>query len=416
MKIAYVFTEVPQVAGMFPNAELDALAKRGVAIELFILRNRAPQTVEAKRIASTFVVHRSRYLLSLRLLGDLVSALVRRPGPFLSTGWCTVRDTISSPKILIKSLAILPKSIHFAAVARRRGITLVHAYWASLPAQGASVMGRFADLPFTTWAHAGSDIYNRNHQTDAALRSRLREAGYVLTCNAANLGHFEKLLDATVLQKVELLTHGVDPERFQPVEGASGPEPGTVFAVGRLSPAKGYQILLEACRLLKERGLSFRCSIAGTGQMAAELETLRVRLELRESVELLGHVDHPKLPDLYRASEIFVMPSIIGPKGSRDGLPNVLLEAMATEVACIGTEVASIPEAIEHEQTGLLVPPADPVALADAIERLLQDADLRKRLGTAAREKVRKSFGREAAMDRLLQIFRDLHNDRGAQS
>ena len=274
-------------------------------------------------------------------------------------------------------------------------------------------MGRFGDLPFTTWAHAGSDIYNRNHQTDAALRSRLREAGFVLTCNAANLAHFKKLLDSSVLEKVELLTHGVDLDRFQR-SGDTAPEPGTILAVGRLSPAKGYQFLLEACRLLKERGVGFRCSIAGSGQMAAELEAYCSREGLGDVVKLLGHVDHPKLPEMYRATEIFVMPSIIGPKGSRDGLPNVLLEAMATRVACVGTDVASIPEAIDHEKTGLLVPPEDPVALADAIERFLTDAGLRERLGAAAREKVRGAYGRESAMDRLLEIFRGLHGDGGA--
>jgi glycosyltransferase involved in cell wall biosynthesis len=413
MKIAYVFTEVPQIAGMFPNAELDEVAARGVPVELFILRNRPAQTEEARRIESLFVVHRSPYLLSLRLIGSCLGLALRRPGLFMRSLFQTIRDAASSPKILIKSVGIFPKALHYSVVARQRGITHIHAYWASLPATASSLMARFSGLSFTTWAHAGADVYNRNHQTERALRSRLHEARCVLTCNRANLDYFERLLGSSSLEKVELLTHGIDGSRFAPGLTDEKIEPPAILAVGRLSPAKGFATLLEACRLLADRGSDFRCRIAGTGKLAGDLEAQRQRLGLAERVELLGHVEHPELPKLYRESTIFVMPSIIGPGGSRDGLPNVLLEAMATELACVGSAIASITEVIEENVTGLLVPPGDAHALAHAIGRLLDDPALRERLGKQAREKVCASYGRKEAMDRLCQVFLGFHGQKG---
>lgn len=426
MRIGYVFTEVPQVAGMFPNAELDQMAARGVEIEIFILRNKAAQTPEAQRIEARFRVHRSPYFISARLIGDVAAEMLAHPVRFLGTIARITRDAAGAPRILVKSLGIVPKSIHLGAVARRRGITLVHAYWASLPALSASIMARRAGVPFTTWAHAGADIYNRNHQTDRALRSRLGEARLVLTCNQANLAHFESLAGRGALERVRLLTHGVDTERFEAAAAAAArardaaarataSRPIGVLAVGRLSPAKGFDVLIDACAILRDRRLPFACRIVGSGAQADALRARAAAADVADLVAMPGHVEHPELPRLYAEHDVFVMPSVIGPKGSRDGLPNVLLEAMATGLACVGSAAASIPEAIEHERTGLLVPPGDPHALAGAIERLASDPPLRARLGAEARVRVRERYGRGPAMDTLYRLFEELHGTETAR-
>lgn len=406
MKVGYVFTEVPQVAGMFPNAELEELSRRGLDIELFILRGRPASTDEAKRIERAFPTHRVGYLAP-RVIGTLLLESLRRPGLVFGLLGEVMRDTLTSPKIAIKSLGVLPKSIYFARLAERRGVTLFHAYWASLPALAASIASRVAGRPFTTWAHAGADIYNRNHQTVGALRSRLRQAATVFTCNAANLPYFRTLVGEATAAKVLLLSHGVDVRRFEYRE-RSRADRLELLAVGRLSPAKGFDVLLRACRLLQDRGRDFRCSIAGDGQLRASLGALIRELGLGERARLLGHVDHSALPALYGESDLFIMPSVIGPKGSRDGLPNVLLEAMATGLACVGSEVASIPEVIQDGRTGILVPPGDAAALADALEILLQDPARRKSMGHAAAELVRERYARPGCMERLLDRFRSL--------
>lgn len=408
MKVAYVFTEVPDLSGAFPGAELREMAARGLQIEIFILRGRKPKTEEGLRIEARFKVHRSPYFLSIRLIGAVLAASVRHPILLGRTILETVRSAAASPKILVKALAILPKSIRFASLVRQGDVALIHAYWASLPALAASVMARFSGLPYTMWAHAGADIYNKNHQTDALLRARLCEAARVFTCNRVNLEHFAQLAGRDVLEKVTLLTHGVDLEQFRAAAGPGSAARPVLLAVGRLTPAKGFDVLIRACALLRDRGYDFACRIVGTGVMESELHRLVDSLRLSGTVQLPGHVDHSLLPDLYREAAVFVAPSVIGPKGSRDGLPNVLLEAMAAGVACVGSRSASIPEVIEDGVTGLLAEPGREEPLADALARLLDDLTLRRDLATAGAALVAGSYDRKRAMDRLYGEFMEI--------
>ncbi len=409
MRLGYVFTELPNVAGMFPNAEIEAMGARGAAIEIFVLRGRSRETDETRRLERTYPVHRSPYLFSLAVAGDWLAAGLRHPVLLGGIIIRTVLETCRSPRVLVKSLAILPKSVHFARLAKRRRVTLVHAYWAHLPALAASVMARLSGLEFTTWAHAGGDIYQRTYQTEAALRARLRQARAVLTCNRANVEYFQTLAPADVLARMHLLTHGIDLAQFQPASRPKGKTEPAILAVGGFAPAKGHRHLIEACRLLAREGRRFRCLLAGTGSLEEAVRRQVHEAGLDERVRFLGQVPHERLPALYGESDLFVMPSVIGPAGSRDGLPNVLLEAMACGLPSVGSDIASIPEVIIEGKTGLLVAPGDPEALAAAIGRLLSDEGLRLSLGEAAARLVRAHYGREPAMDALFGIFRSLH-------
>lgn len=410
MKVAYVFTDVPSHAGTFANAELQEMASRRLPIEVFILRNRLPPTDGAREVVNQFIVHRTPYLFSIALFRDVCRAMWRQPGVLIRTILEIVRDNAVSPVILARALAILPKSIHFAFVAQERGMTLIHAYWASMPALSAHIISRFSGIPFSTWAHAGADIYNRRRQTPRSLRSRLRDARLVLTCNSANLPHFRTLSGVDVLQKVVLLTHGVDIAKFPLREIRRSANTLRVLAVGRLSAAKGIDVLLNACRLLMDHGIAIECSIAGSGPLEPELRAMSARLGLDDAVSFLGYVEHSEMPALHQKADVFVVPSVIGPAGARDGLPNVLLEAMASGLPCVASDIASIPEVIRDDHSGLLVPPADPVALATALERLVTDEGLRVRLGRNGAALVRADYARKPVMDRLYAIFLELHS------
>ncbi len=412
MRIGYVFTELPGVAGMFPNAEMEAMATRGVAVEIFLLRNRPAAGDEARRLARIYPIHRSPYFLSLRLWADCARAALLHPFTTSGVVLRTFIQGLASPRVLLKSLGVIPKAIHFAAVARRSKVTLIHAYWAHLPAHAAEIMSRLSGLEYTTWAHAGGDIYQRTFQTRAALRGRIRNARVVLTCNRANLAYFEKLVEPEDMGKILLLTHGIELEQFYPsVRHAPRPVP-VLLMVGGLAPAKGHRFLIDACAMLARQGYPFELRLAGEGRLAEELKRRAREAGIEDRVSFLGHVPHGSLPALYREADVFVVPSVIGPSGSRDGLPNVLLEAMATGLACVGSNVASIPEVIEHGRTGLLVPPGSPAALAAALERLIVDPALRKTLGSAAMDLVTSNYSRGPAMDMLHEVFRTLHEER----
>jgi glycosyltransferase involved in cell wall biosynthesis len=187
---------------------------------------------------------------------------------------------------------------------------------------------------------------------------------------------------------VRVIYDGVDLAAFRPDTAARDPQ--LVLAVGRLVAKKGFSDLIEACRLLRERGRAFRCRIVGEGPLRASLESQAA--DLSDVVEFAGASSQEDLAAEYRQASVFVLPAAIPPDGNTDALPTVLLEAMASGCAIVSTRVAGIPEIVDHEENGLLVEPADVPALTAAIERLLADPQLRARFGVAARLKAESRF------------------------
>lgn len=409
MRIAYVFTDLPDQAGIFPSAELEEMSRRGFEIEIFCLRQRLASGEGARRLREKFPVHSHAYLAPSALLATL-SAFGRKPWWFIRSLFAAVGETLSNPRITIKTLAVIPKSCLLAREIKDGGFDLIHAYWASLPGRAAWWISGLTGIRYGTWAHAGADIYNRAHQTEPALKRILSGASLILTCNKRNLEYFSQILPREVHDRARYQPHGIDLERFAPEQSRSDTKtlirPIRLLSVGNLVEPKGFHHAIEACRLLHERGVDFSYRIIGEGKDRGHLEALIG--DLKGRIELAGTLPQDRLPDEYRSANLFLMPSVIGRGGGRDGLPNVLLEAMACGLPAIGTDAAGIPEAIEHEKTGLLVAPGDPTALASAIERLADDAPLRSRLIEAARKIVTKNYSRPACMDALARHFSSL--------
>jgi glycosyltransferase involved in cell wall biosynthesis len=269
-------------------------------------------------------------------------------------------------------------------------------------------MSELTGIPYATWAHAGADIYNRNHQTEAALLTVLRGARFVLTCNQANVEYFGRILERAALAKVVYHPHGVDLERFEFREDVRPEDPQgvtTMLSVGRLSAAKGFHHAVEACAELARRGVDFRYRIIGEGPLRGQIETAIREHGLEGRVELLGYREQSELPAEYYAADLYLAPSVVGPKGARDGLPNVVLEAMASGSVVVGSNAVGIPEAVEDGETGVLTVAGDPVSIADGIERLMKDPDLRRHIRTRAVRLVHARYGRGQCMDRVAEIY-----------
>ncbi|HEU0174191.1 MAG TPA: glycosyltransferase family 4 protein, partial [Blastocatellia bacterium] len=203
--------------------------------------------------------------------------------------------------------------------------------------------------------------------------------------------------------------HGLDTRRFSPRAG-EGEEPATpmLLSVGRLVEKKGFPVLIEACRMLKDRGYRFRCHIIGApGPCASQVASLIRELELEDIVELRPAVTQEELGNVYRQATLFALPCQIADNNDRDGIPNVLVEAMASGLPVVSTNVSGIPELIESGVNGLLAPQKDARALADAVARLLDAPALRRELGGAAREKVCRLFDAESNILALHRLFLD---------
>ena len=296
------------------------------------------------------------------------------------------------------------RTVHWALLlaleARARGLTHLHAHFGSVATEVARLAGIFAELPYTFTAHA-KDIFHESVD-ERDLGRKLRDAAAVVTVSDYNL-HYLKDCYGDAAKRVERIYNGMDLDRFcyaAPVE-----RPPQLVSVGRLVEKKGFADLIEACALLRARGTDFRCAMIGTGELEGELRAQIACLSLESTVELLGPRPQRELAAHLQAAAAFAAPCVVGHDGNRDGLPTVLLEAMALGTPCVGTDVTGIPEVLRHEKTGLQVPQHRPDALADALERLLLDGALRVRLAENARALIEQEFDIRKGAAALRAVF-----------
>lgn len=257
--------------------------------------------------------------------------------------------------------------------ARERRARHLHAHFATAAAEVAGIAGRLASLPVSVTAHA-KDIYQEEHAP--LLARRLAGAATVVTVSAHNRAHLERVLPRAAVAHI--------PNGVAVPEAAHGPHPaGVVLCVARLVAKKGIDTLLSALAALDRPDV--RAEIVGGGPLEQALRDQAATLGLDGRVRFLGPVAFPAVEEAYRGAAMVVLPCRVSPDGDRDGLPTALTEAMARGLPVISTDVAGIPEIVRHGETGLLVPPDDPHALAEAIASLLSDAALGRSLGAAGR-------------------------------
>jgi glycosyltransferase involved in cell wall biosynthesis len=240
-------------------------------------------------------------------------------------------------------------------------------------------------------------------------RTKLAEAEWIVTCTEIACSHLAGLISRP--DAIWLCYHGLDLERFEasPRDGnwrnGSDPhQPVVILSVGRAVAKKGYDDLLEALALLPA-DLEWRFVHIGGGALAGALRLQAKRLGLSHRIEWRGAMAQPGVLAAYREADLFVLASKVAKDGDRDGLPNVLIEAQSQRLACVSTDVSAIPELIEQDVTGLLVPPGNPIALAEALERLIRDPEERARLGAAGENRVRRHFSMAAGIDLLARRF-----------
>jgi len=296
----------------------------------------------------------------------------------------------------------------FYRAARVAGVGRVHAHFAFAPADVGHFLALLLDVRYSVSVHA-RDIHT---QPPASLRARLRPAAFVSTCTRD--GHRAVLAKCPELppERLHLIRHGLPLDRWSSKKCDSTPckvwngRDTRLLAVGRLEPKKGFAHLVEACRILRDAGTSFGCVIAGEGVEQGPLETRIAESGLSECVELIGAVSQAECRGLFSQATVFVLPAVTMPNGDRDGVPNVLLEASACGIPVVSTPTGGIPELIDDGRTGLLVPPADPQALSDAIASLARDDELRERLGLAGRERVEREYDITRNVEELAELLR----------
>jgi len=266
-------------------------------------------------------------------------------------------------------------------------------------------MNKLTGIPFSFTAHA-ADIY----YVPDNLAAKLEDAEFVLTCVENNKTYLIAEHGEQVGGKIHVIYHGVNVDLFKPSEVSA--KSVDVLCIANLVEKKGHRYLLEACGLLGKRGVQLKCLIIGDGPQKEMLLQIIRTLGLGESVKIDGRRPQPNLPSVYASSRIFVLPSFVTDSGDRDGIPNVLVEAMAMGLPVISTDIPNLSELIENGVDGILVSEKDPEALADAIEELLEDSDRCSFLGTMARAKIEREFNIRHHILKITHMYSDRLEER----
>jgi glycosyltransferase involved in cell wall biosynthesis len=238
------------------------------------------------------------------------------------------------------------------------------------------------------------------------LREKILLARFVVTCTEYNKRYLMRFTNGDQVP-IHRIYHGIDINLFSDYEEKGAPtSPYQIFTVARMTQKKGLPTVYKALRHLVDQGLPIRHTLIGDGDDRGQILALIEQLGLKPVTRWLGTQPHRVVLNHYRKADLFVLGCEVAPDGDRDGIPNVLLESMAMGVPVVATTVSAIPELVESETTGLLVPPGDPLKMAEAMSRLLTERPLRERIIIQGRERVIRNFNNKALIHELAALYR----------
>lgn len=395
-RVGYVLKRYPRYSETFIVNEILAHEAAGLEVEIFALRPPA-DTHFQDRIAR--VRGRVNYIPNAGTKGTELWSAIGQTATFCPHVWSELSEAAS------EDVRDVFQAIWLAREATLRNITHLHAHFATASTTVARIASRIARLPFSFTAHAKDIFHETVNPKD--LRRKLVDASAVVTVSDYNLAYLRDRFESDAAS-VQRVYNGLDLCEFSYTEPRK--RAVHIVAVGRLVEKKGFAVLVEACHALRERGRRFLCSIIGSGELEAELREHVSRRDLEAVVQLIGPRPQRDVIQIIQQAAVLAAPCLIGDDANRDGLPTVLLEAMAVGTPCVSTNVTGIPEVVHHERTGLMVPQRDPFALAAAIERLLDDPELRVQLAEAARRLIEADFDIQRNAAELRQVFRVADN------
>jgi colanic acid/amylovoran biosynthesis glycosyltransferase len=395
LRIAYMTGQYPRATDTFIQREVAALRSRGVHVQTFSIRKPASKEnvgpeQEAERERTFYVLPPCPWAMftsHLRLL-------LGNPGRYFRA--LRTMLTVRPPglKAFVWQCAYFAEAGIVARRVRELGIVHLHNHFSNSSCSVAMLAAEMGGFTFSFTMHGPAEFYEPKYWR---IDEKTRRALFV-----ACISHFCRS-QAMVFapqekwDRLHIVHCGVDPALFQPRRHAG--RGSQLLFVGRLAGVKGLPILLEALAKLKERHPDIHLNVAGDGPDRARLEEQARRLGVADNVTFLGYQSQQQIRELLARTDVFVMTSFA------EGVPVVLMEAMAAEVAVVATRIAGIPELVEDGVSGLLVPPADAAAVVGGVEELLNDSALRSQFGQAGRQKVEQEFNISTESERLCRVL-----------
>lgn len=410
--IGFVLKGYPRLSETFILNEIYLLEQLGLKLHIFAMRDPNESKVHERvgqiRAGVTYIPDDFRRGF-WAVLGANIRQWRRQPERYREALRFALADSLRR-----RDSATLKRFTQGAYLVERglpgSGVGYFHVHFAHDPATMTYFASRLSGIPFSISAHA-KDIYLQDR---ALLRRKLAAAAFTVTCTGFNRRYLQDLAGegAAVLRSY----HGIDLNFYALPERKELPAVPEILSIGRLVPKKGFPALVEALGLLRERGYDFRCRIIGSGPLK---EALRQQIDARSlagQVELLAEMSQAELRRCYQRAGIFALACEVQEDGDRDGIPNVIVEAMAMGLAVVSTRISGIPECVAHGRSGLLVEERDTEAFANALAELLDDPEKMRACGRAGREIVEADFDAHRNIARIAALLQAALNRQPIQT
>lgn len=401
-RIAYVLKVYPRTSQTFVLSEILAHERAGLEMDIYSLRRTDDTRFHAALAqvqSPVFQVARARSNASMALES------LREHAQHLPKLWEVVQNSRANAEDLLQAAALSRAIVD-------RGIIHMHAHFGTVATVVARLASKITGISYSFTAHA-KDIFHEN-VIENVLRKKLADSSGVITVSQFNVNYLkDKYVEAA--EGVKLIYNGLDLNEFE--FEPDGDRPPLVLGVGRLVEKKGFSYLVDASALMRSKGIPFRCEIVGGGELESDLQEQIENLDLSECVKLCGPMSQSDVKLKIRQARLLAAPCVHAQNDDRDGLPTILLEAMALGTPCISTPVTGIPEVLKPGDTGLMVAERDAVALAEACERLLTEQQLCSELARNGRRLIEERFDIDKNTEEIRSFFSsmtavDLHSDR----
>ncbi len=396
--IAYLASEYPALSHTFIEREITALRESGHRVCTASIRKPSAKHVQRMNEREHREIEQTLYIkhrLFCSNASSILFELVLHPLLSITTFLASLSLSHRGFRSGCKALGYALEALVLRRWLRQRQAKHLHVHFANPAATVALLAVKALDCELSISVH-GPDIFD--NVRDNNLVEKFRAAQRIRVISDYCKSQVCRWMNSDEWDKCHRIRCGISTGVFSP-----RPDPGNLvpnlLCLGRLVPAKGQHVLLDAAARLRDSGTVFRLMIVGDGPDRQSLERRAIELGLAESIEFTGAVGQDEVHQYYDCADMFVLPSFA------EGVPVVLMEAMAKEIPVISTRITGIPELIEHGRSGLLVSASDAQALADAIQRLIDDPELRKRVGAEGRKKVLDEYDLDKNIQGMIEFF-----------
>ncbi len=403
LNVAYILHRFPYLTETFIMREVYWLRKQGVEVKIYSLLAPTHKLVHEQAEELLSVTHYSPFI-SWNVIRSQFQFLRRSPIKYLKAFANLFRQTYREPAVLLRCLVLFPKSVYFAGLIRQQGADHIHSHFVWIDGIAAGVASDLLDVTFTIHPHAFG-LFSRNQK---AVKAELEHATQIVTISKFHKSYIQNLCPEIDPDHIHIVYCALETDVLSRCDRPPSEGPVQILAVGRLIEKKGFEYLITACRNLLDQNIDFQCNIVGGGTSKPRLQNQINQLGLEDHVCLAGSMSQKQVQEYYRNCDIFALPCVVAGDGDRDGIPVVLMEAMACEIPVVTTPVTGIPDLVQHEQTGLLVAERNADELTLALKKLIANEDLRKQLGRQGRQTILGKFEIRKNAAKMAEIFKQV--------